>query len=144
MRRRTYIAALALSLGMTTAHAMGERDPLDAPLRQWGAVIGLSLLGGLASWINRVRTGELRDASPTSLVGESVIAGFAGVLSFLGCQWAAMDPAPTYFAAGLAGHLGAEGIKWVERLAKRRAQVFIETRGGVVLDEDLEEAARRG
>jgi hypothetical protein len=128
MRRRAYIAAFALSLGMTAAHAMGERNPLDAPRREWGAVLGLSLLGGVASWINRVRTGLLRDASPMSLVGESVIAGFAGVLSYLLCLWLDVGPAPTYFCAGLAGHMGAEAIKLAERAARRRAEVFIETR----------------
>lgn len=109
------------------AHAAGERDPLDIPLRQYGLVLGAALLGGLVSWVNRVRSGQTAAANLMSLVGELCTSAFSGLIAFWLCEASGLSPLMTATAAGIAGHMGTRAILLLERELQRRAGIAAAT-----------------
>lgn len=115
-------AALWL-LGSGCARAAGERDPLEIPLRQYGLVLGAALLGGLVSWIGRVRAGQTAAANLMGLVGELATSAFSGLIAFWLCEASGLSPLMTATAAGIAGHMGTRAILVLERELQRRAGI---------------------
>ncbi|MBN9410826.1 MAG: phage holin family protein [Burkholderiales bacterium] len=101
------------------AHAQDIRAPLSYSLREYGVILGISLLGGFARWYMAVRRGDANMLSFTALVGELAVSAFAGLITFWACESFNMSPLITAAAAGLAGHAGGSGIAWMERMAKR-------------------------
>jgi hypothetical protein len=83
MRNAILIAAGAALwlLAACGALAAGTRDPLELPLRQYGAMLAAALLGGFVSWIGRVRAGQAA-ITVFSFVGEMCTSAFAGLLCF--------------------------------------------------------------
>ena len=85
------LAALAVSAALaqetTTTTVKG---PLDYPVKQYGLILGISLLGGLVAWGNKVRQGHLRAWNLMALIGELATASLAGLLCFvslIGIPW---------------------------------------------------------
>jgi hypothetical protein len=95
-------------------------DPngFDVPLRTAAAVLGVSLLGGLVSWIGKVRAGD--PASLMRLVGELCTSAFAGFLCYLMCDWAGFNLRLTICLVGVAGHMGTRAITSFEAFAEKR------------------------
>lgn len=110
------------------AHAQAQlKSPLSYSLREYGVILGIALLGGLASWYSRVRKGETDMLNFSSLIGELAISAFAGLISFWICESLDLSPLITAAVAGMAGHAGGNGISWLERLGKN----YVERRAGV-------------
>lgn len=102
-------------------HAWGaERDPLNYPLRHYGFILGMSLLGGFAGWYAKVRKGELSSASIFALVGEMATSALAGLGAFFLCDHFDIPIGPTGAIAGLAGYMGGRAIELAERLLQER------------------------
>lgn len=97
------------------------KSPLSYSLREYALVLGVALLGGTASWAQRVKKGQA-DASIPALVGELVISAFSGLITFWICESQGFSPLITAAAAGMAGHAGGTGISWLERIGKRYAE----------------------
>src|SRR5690242_12472815 len=76
------------------------KDPLSYPLKQWAFILGIALFGGLASWLTKVRNGEIAVHNFGHLVGELTISAFAGVITFFGCEWAGLAPLLTAAVVG--------------------------------------------
>jgi len=110
------------------------KSPLAYSLREYAVVLGVALLGGTASWAQRVKKGKA-DASITALVGELVVSAFAGLITFWVCESFELSPLITAAAAGMAGHAGGTGISWLERIGKR----YAEKRFGLTSPSPLEE-----
>ncbi len=105
------------------AYAQSElKSPLSYSLREYGVILGIALLGGLASWYSRVRKGETDMLNFSSLIGELAISAFAGLISFWICESLDLSPLITAAVAGMAGHAGGNGISWLERLGKNYAE----------------------
>lgn len=100
-------------------YAQDIRAPLSYSLREYGVILGISLLGGFARWYMAVRRGDANMLSFTALVGELAVSAFAGLITFWACESFHMSPLITAAAAGLAGHAGGSGIAWMERVAKK-------------------------
>jgi len=98
------------------------KSPLSYSLREYGVILGIALLGGLASWYSRVRKGETDMLNFSSLIGELAISAFAGLISFWICESLDLSPLITAAVAGMAGHAGGNGISWLERLGKNYAE----------------------
>jgi hypothetical protein len=98
------------------------KDPLNYPIKQYGFILAVALLGGLVSWYAKVRKGDTTAANLGGLIGELATSAFAGLLAFWGCEYYNLPPLLTAALAGLAGHAGGSGIAWLEALAKRRAE----------------------
>lgn len=98
------------------------KDPLEYSLRQYAFVFGVALAGGLVSWFNKLRKGEVNQWSVSSLVGELTTSAFAGVLCFWVCEFSSVQPLLTAALTGLAGHAGARTITLLEEWGMKRAQ----------------------
>jgi hypothetical protein len=91
---------------------------LNIPVRTAATVLGMSLLGGIVSWIAKVRAGEA--ASLMRLVGELCTSAFAGFLCYLLCDWAGLNLRLTICMVGVAGHMGTRAITAFEAFAEKR------------------------
>jgi hypothetical protein len=95
-------------------------EPQELPLRTILLIIGLSMLGGLASFFERVRRQDLHAHWLLELVADilySLAAGFSAwylAIALGGCPYTAAA------AAILAGHLGARWLILLQRALLRR------------------------
>jgi hypothetical protein len=119
-RRAVVALALALSAGAAGAQIANSRDDLDISARTAVYIVGLSLLGGLVSWIQRVRAGLIPPWSLLSLVGELCTSAFSGFLCYLLCDTAGLSVKLTMCLVGVAGHMGTRAIKAFETMAERK------------------------
>lgn len=123
MRALTTLALLACLLWPHAAWAQAvTKDPLSYSIRQYGLVLFLSLLGGLASWYAKVRKNELPATSLFALVGELATSAFSGLLAFFVCEGLDLPPLYTAAVVGVAGHMGNKAITWAETALKRRGE----------------------
>lgn len=119
--RRTAVAlALALGAGAASADIAASRDDLDISARTVVYIVGLSLLGGLVSWIQKVRSGLIPPWSMLYLVGELCTSAFSGFLAYLLFESAGLNIKVTMCLVGVAGHMGARAIKAFETMAARK------------------------
>ena len=121
-----YIAQIILCLHLLMpAAALADatvrviKDPMAYPIGQYGFILMIALLGGLASWYNKVKKGELQASSLSSLIGELTTSALAGLLTFYICEWAEVAPVLTAAIVGVAGHMGTRGISILEDIAQR-------------------------
>jgi hypothetical protein len=101
--------------------AQASKNPLDYPVRQYGFVLVIALLGGLVSWWAKVRKGEAQAWHLTGLIGELSTSAFAGLLAFWLCEWAGTPPLLTASLVGISGHMGTRAISAFETWAQARA-----------------------
>lgn len=113
------VLAIVLALQASSAFANGDKNPLDYPIRTWLFVLIMALLGGFASWFNKVRKGEVAATNLFALVGEFVVAALTGLLAFLVCDYLDMPLGITGAVAGLAGHAGAKALALAEAVLQR-------------------------
>ncbi len=78
-------------------------------------MIGLSFWGGIAGYLRKIKEGHNR-FSVTELIGELFISGFVGVLTFLLCQSAQLNPLLTAAMVGISGHMGSRAIFIIEKI----------------------------
>lgn len=129
--RRTAIAlAFALSAGAARADIAASRDDLDISARTVVYIVGLSLLGGLVSWISKVRAGLIPPWSMLYLVGELCTSAFSGFLAYLMCDAMGLSVKVTMCLVGVAGHMGARAIKAFETMAERKWGALWATQNG--------------
>ena len=96
------------------------KDPLNYPLRQYVLMLGIAVLGGLVSWLTKVKKGEVAAWNILHLVGELATSAFAGLLAFWICDWGNLAPLLTASLVGIAGHMGTRAISAFESFAQRR------------------------
>ena len=99
---------------------MPEKDPTSYELITYGWVIALSCWGGVANYIRKVKAGQAEKFSVLEIVGEVVISGFTGVLTFWLCELSAFPPLLTAALVGVSGHMGSRAIALLEDNFKRR------------------------
>jgi hypothetical protein len=83
-------------------------------------VIGLSILGGIVSFLRKLREGHARAFNIVEFVGEVFTSGFAGLLTFWLCQAGNIDPLLTAVFIGIAGHMGSRALFLIEKWAEAR------------------------
>lgn len=128
---RRHFIGLLVAAAAGAAHAQDTvKDPLNYPLKQYGLILGVSLLGGLVAWGDKVRRGHLRAWNLMALVGELATASLAGLLCFWACEWAGFAPNLTASLTGLSGYMGTRALALAE---KRVAQKYLPS-GVVPLD----------
>jgi hypothetical protein len=78
----------------------------------------VSMLGGLASWIRKVRAGIARPFNVAELLGELIVSAFVGMLTYWLCRAVGLNEWATAAAVGIAGHMGSRGLflaeKWID------------------------------
>ena len=91
-----------------------------ADLLTYAWVFGLAMLGGAASFVRRVRSGQAKYSNIVELVGELVISAFAGFVTFFLCRSAGFDEMLTAAFIAISGHMGTRLIFLAEeQLIKR-------------------------
>ena len=90
------------------------KDPLGYEVLTYVWIIALSCLGGVASYIGKVRSGVSR-ANITEFVGDLFISGFSGLMTFYLCQAADISPQITAVFVGISGHMGSRTIFAIEK-----------------------------
>lgn len=127
MRHLLIQAALCLYLLCPLQARAGDlaKDPLNYPLKQYGLVLGIALLGGAVSWFTKVSRGEISVWSLMHLIGELATSAFAGLIAFWICDWANFAPPLTASLVGIAGHMGTRAITAFEGFAERKWGVAI-------------------
>jgi len=103
---------------------MPAKDPLSYSMITYVWVFGISLLGGIAGYIRKIKTGHCR-FSVSELIGELVISGFVGVLTFFMCESAQMQPVLSAAFIGISGHMGSRAILIFEKLAQSRLEKWL-------------------
>lgn len=101
-----------------------EKDPANYELITYAWVILLSLWGGTAGYIRRVRSMVTPRYSIVEFVGEMVIASLVGLMTFYLCAWANIDNMLSAVFIAISGHMGSRalliGDQIVERYVKRK------------------------
>jgi len=95
------------------------KTPLSYSLREYGMVLAVAILGGIASFWGKVRRGELALFNISALIGELCMSAFAGLMAFYLCEWWGMPPLLTAAIVGMSGHAGARGLAWLESLGQK-------------------------
>lgn len=98
----------------------GYPDPHDLPAKVLGLVVGLSLIGGLAAYLERLRRHAFDDHWLLELATDvlySVAAGFSAWYLVIGLI---QQPYIAAAVAIAAGHLGARWMTLLQRAITRR------------------------
>lgn len=96
-----------------------EKDPLSYPLITYAWVVFLALWGGLANFIGKVKRGESRWCNLTELVGELVISGGVGVITFYLCEIGNIPPLMSSVFIAISGHMGTRVIFLLEKKGEK-------------------------
>lgn len=99
---------------------MPEKDPTTYTIITYAWVFMLSCMGGVVSFIHKVRTGATRPINFTEFLGEIVTSGFTGIITFYLCEWANLSPLLTAALVGISGHMGGRALFRIEKWAERR------------------------
>ena len=83
-------------------------------------VFGLAMLGGAASFVRRVRSGQSKYSNILELIGELVVSSFAGLVTFFLCRSSGFDEMLTAAFIAISGHMGTRIIfKFESYLVKK-------------------------
>lgn len=87
-----------------------------------GLMLGLMILGGVASYIRRFREYSATRFSFAELVGECTIAIFVGITALMFCEYANFDRYLTGGLVGLTSHMGTRALFIAENALQRWAE----------------------
>ena len=105
---------------------MPHKDPGNYPLITYAWVLILSIWGGIANNIRKIKNGTLKRFSLAELIGDIFISGFIGVMTFYLCEYAAFNSLLTAFLVGITSHMGTKGLSVLEDLAAKKLGVAID------------------
>ena len=103
---------------------MYDQDPASYNMITYFWVAGLSVWGGVASYIRKVKSGVTSRFSFTELVGELVTSALAGVLTFYLCELASLPQLMSAIFIAVSGHMGANVILLFEKQFENFFQRF--------------------
>lgn len=86
----------------------------------WVLLIGISLWGGVASFIRKMKDGHVRVWNFTELIGELVVSGFTGVVTANLCDYAGAPPSLKYALVGILAHMGSRALFKLEAVANAK------------------------
>lgn len=98
----------------------GQNDPTSYGWMTYAWVIGLSLLGGTASFLRKVKKGESRPFNVVELIGEITISALVGIVTFYFCEWANFEQVLTAAIIGVSSHMGSRAMMLFERALEER------------------------
>lgn len=96
-------------------------DPMQYEVMTYLWVVGLSAWGGIAGYVRKIKSGHCR-FSLSELVGEMFISGFVGIITFLLCQAAMINPVLSAALVGISGHMGSRAIMLIEKVIQEQVE----------------------
>jgi hypothetical protein len=103
------------------------RDPTNYELITYAWVLLISVWGGTAAFIRRVRRRHNAVYSIAEWLGECCISGFVGVCTFYLCEFAGVDRTLTAVLIAITAHMGSRAVLLGETFLMR----YIERKTGV-------------
>jgi hypothetical protein len=79
----------------------------------------LSFLGGVTSYIRKKNNGTITGFSLSAFIGDMVIAGFVGVVTYLLCKGVGLNELLTAGLVGISSHMGTKAIVFVEQFVPK-------------------------
>lgn len=99
---------------------MPEKDPTTYAALTYVWIIVLSCVGGIVSFMRKVKSREARPFNVPEFLGEILTSGFTGVITFYLCEWANLNQLLTAALVGISGHMGSRALILFERWAEKR------------------------
>ena len=100
---------------MNQSPTPGGGFDLDA-LLSWALLIGLSLLGGWASFIRKMKEGHVRAWNFTEFIGELTSAGLTGIITANLADSMGLPAPMKYALVGISSHMGSRALFKLEAL----------------------------
>lgn len=91
-----------------------------AALLTWLCVCGLSLLGGIASFLQKMKTGHARVWNFTELLGELTASGLTGIVVANLCDSMALPAPMKYALVGISSHMGSRALFKLESVVNSK------------------------
>lgn len=91
-----------------------------AAILTWVWIIGLSALGGIVSFLQKIKTGHARAWNFTELVGEIATSGLAGIITANLADSINAPASLKYALVGIVAHMGSRGLLKLESIANTR------------------------
>jgi len=104
---------------------MPYKSPENVPLITYLWVMALSLWGGISSNIRKIRNGSIERFSITELVGDIVISGGVGLLTYFVCDHYAVEGMLSAVFVGISSHMGTRAIYAMEIAIAERLKLKI-------------------
>lgn len=82
----------------------------------WLWIAGLSALGGLASFLQKLRTGHVRAWNFTEFIGELTSAGLTGIITANLADSMGLPAPMKYALVGISSHMGSRALFKLEGL----------------------------
>lgn len=93
-----------------------DPDPLSYQWLTYAWVLFVSLWGGIANYVKRIRYGETVNFSLAEFIGDITISGFVGLMTFFLCESAKINPMLSAAIIGVSAHMGSRALFMLERL----------------------------
>jgi hypothetical protein len=100
--------------------------PNNTPPSDWNAiftliwVMAISFWGGTVHTIRKIKDGTIARFTLSEWVGDVVISGFIGVITYSLCRYSGFDEWLTAACIGISSHQGTRGLLFIERLIADR------------------------
>lgn len=91
-----------------------------AAILTWVWIIGLSALGGIVSFVQKLKTGHARAWNFTELIGEIATSGLAGIITANLADSISAPASLKYALVGIVAHMGSRGLLKLESLANAK------------------------
>ncbi|BCD59639.1 MULTISPECIES: phage holin family protein [unclassified Nitratiruptor] len=105
---------------------MPHKDPTNYSFFTYLWVLALSLWGGTAHTIRKIRNGTIKHFSLSEWIGDMVISGFLGVITFYLCEYAGIEQPLTAALVGISAHQGTRGISALEKYIAKKIGVKLD------------------
>lgn len=102
-----------------------DKDPLSYEWLTYLWVIVLSLWGGIANYFRNITSGNPVRFSLAELIGDVVISGFVGLLTFFFCEAAQVKPMWAAGVIGITAHMGSRALFMMEKTLSNLIASFV-------------------
>ena len=100
-------------------------DPFSAKnLIATGYMAVIAGAGGLVSFYQKVKAGQARAFNISELVGEIVVSGFVGLVTYAVCKGLEVNEYLTIAGVAITGHMGTRAIFMLETKAEELVKGF--------------------
>jgi len=91
-----------------------NKSPLDFSIFTYIWVFVLSFFGGLTYHIRKIKSGVINRFSLSEFIGDIIVSGFIGLLTFYFCEYSKFDPLLSAVLIGISSHQGTKLISFLE------------------------------
>jgi hypothetical protein len=99
---------------MEPTSLLSDKDPSNIPSITYAWVIMLSLLGGIASFMQKLKEGHTRVFNVIELIGECCVSALVGIITFFLCESADISRMKSAALVAISGHMGSKAMKLLE------------------------------